>query len=178
MSKYIYTVLVFYCLISCDFFNEEISKKESTFLEIEDVERHYYPIIRGQELHIAFKIKNIGNAPLFITEVQPSCGCIDVDYPIYISEGGSSYITMKYDSGKNLGYVASYIDVFANTDSIFKYTLKFDVNVVTNADYTKDYEEIYHERLDKENNDLLQKWVEGDETQKGYFIDIDKKNKY
>ena len=50
-----------------------------TSMTIKDSVRHYYPIKQGQQLDIMFTITNTGDAPLIISEMQPSCGCIILD---------------------------------------------------------------------------------------------------
>ena len=53
------------------------SRKVSyTELQIKDPVRHYHPILQGQELTIIVPMENIGEVPLTIKDVQPSCGCI------------------------------------------------------------------------------------------------------
>ena len=49
-------------------------KKEvrPTSMTIKDSIRHYYPIKQGQQLELMFTITNTGDAPLIISEIQPS----------------------------------------------------------------------------------------------------------
>ena len=44
--------------------------------------------------------------------------------------------------------------------------LVFDVNVVPHADYTRDYEELYKEEVER--SALVRGLVDGDESEKGY----------
>ena len=55
-----------------------------TSMTIKDSVRHYYPIKQGQQLDIMFTITNTGDAPLIISEMQPSCGCIILDKSSHI----------------------------------------------------------------------------------------------
>ena len=50
--------------------------------------------------------------------------------------------------------------------------LKFDVNVVPHADYTRDYEELYKEYILK--NSTMEELVNGKANEKGYYVDIEK----
>ncbi|PQJ76083.1 hypothetical protein BTO13_01415 [Polaribacter gangjinensis] len=140
-------------------------------MEIEDPERHYYPILRGSELDVAYKFYNRGTEPLIIYEVQASCGCIEVDYPTgSVGQDDFGFITLNYDSAKNIGYVEFYITIIANTEKDIFTTVKFDLNVVTSPHYTQDYEEIYMERRRQK----LAGEVDGDLTKQGYYVDFDK----
>ena len=47
--------------------------------------------------------------------------------------------------------------------------LKFDVNVVPDADYTRDYEQLYKEYNMR--NGILEDFVGGKERDKGYYVD-------
>ena len=158
-------------LSSCEFRKPSIENVKRTKMKIEDPERHYYPILRGSELNIAYKFYNRGVEPLIIYEVQASCGCIQVDYPTgSVGQDDFGFITLDYDSAKNIGYVEFYITIIANTEKDIFTTIKFDLNVVTSPHYTQDYEEIYMERRKQK----LAGEVDGDLTQQGYYVDFDK----
>ena len=130
--KNIYLILLIALIsVSCDLRKPSIDLVERTKMEIENPERHYYPILRGSELSAEFKIYNRGNAPLII------------------------------------GFVEFYITILANTEKDVFTTIKFDLNVVTSAHYTQDYEEIYLERRKAK----LAGEVDGDLTQQGYYTD-------
>ena len=49
---------------------------QPTSITIKDSIRHYYPLIRGDELRMSYDITNIGEEPLVITDIQPSCSAI------------------------------------------------------------------------------------------------------
>ncbi|MCQ2076172.1 MAG: DUF1573 domain-containing protein [Bacteroidaceae bacterium] len=63
-----------------------------------------------------FKFKNVGNAPLIINYVHPSCGCTGAEYPKdAIAPGESGEIVVTYDgSGKMPGNFSKYVQVFSN----------------------------------------------------------------
>jgi hypothetical protein len=103
--------------------------------------------------------------------VQTSCGCAKAEYTERVIEAdGEGTIVIKFDSYKSLGYSQVYVTVRANTEPAF-HTLIFDLNVVPDAHYTKDYEELFKEREEKEGKSNVKELVEGDETQAGYYID-------
>lgn len=158
-------------LSSCNFRKPDIDRVKRTKMEVIDPDRHYYPILRGSELTAAYKFYNRGDEPLIIYDVQASCGCIEIDFPeTSIGKDDFGFIVLDYDSAKNIGYVEFFVTILANTEGDVFTTIKFDLNVVTSAHYTQDYEEIYLRRR-KEN---LGGEVDGDLTQQGYYLDEEK----
>jgi hypothetical protein len=171
MKKVFLFISLISILSSCEFRKPSLENVKRTKMEIEDPERHYYPILRGSELNVAYKFYNRGVEPLIIYEVQASCGCIEVDFPTgSIGQDDFGFITLDYDSAKNIGYVEFYITIIANTEKDIFTTIKFDLNVVTSPHYTQDYEEIYMERR----KEKLAGEVDGDLTQQGYYVDFTK----
>ena len=171
MKKVFLFISLISILSSCEFRKPSLENVKRTKMEIEDPERHYYPILRGSELNVAYKFYNRGAEPLIIYDVQASCGCIEVDFPTgSIGQDDFGFITLDYDSAKNIGYVEYYITIIANTEKDVFTTIKFDLNVVTSPHYTQDYEEIYMERR----KEKLAGEVDGDLTQQGYYVDFTK----
>lgn len=142
-----------------------------TSVEVTDPVRHYFPILQGQTLELMFEVKNAGDNPLVITEIQTSCGCLVADRKshIIVPPERSQFIRLKYDSNKNVGAVEHTIWVYGNILPAGVVKLKFDVNVVPDAGYTRDYEELYREFGLK--NGLVQRMVDGRETDKKYYVD-------
>ena len=97
-----------------------------TTIKITDPIRHYYPVVQGEQFEINISIKNTGENFLKITDIQTSCGCMAVDN----------------DSKKNIGYVKHFIKIYGNIPN-GEAEMIFDYNVVPDALYTPDYEEIY-----------------------------------
>ena len=146
-------------------------KEKKTTMVVADAERHYYPVLRGQELDVLYEIENIGEHPLFISDIHTSCGCILIDESSFkvLPAKGKGFIKVRYNSGKNIGYVKHYITIYANLESDIKYELTFDLNVVPNALYTRDYEELYEEHKKKGLN--TKDLVHGNENNLGYYTD-------
>lgn len=147
-------------------------KVGTTTMAVPDSVRHYYPVVQGEELKMDYYLKNTGAEPFVIDDIQPSCGCISVD-PAgdVIPPGDSLQLRFTFATTKNVGYVRHTIRVFGNARPVGVVCLVFDVNVVPPADYTRDYEELYREQVDKESlgtEDL----VNGQSSQKGYYVDI------
>ena len=130
-----------------------------TTVEVADSIRHYYPVIAGQELNLMYDLTNTGDQPLIIRDIQPSCGCI---------------VTMPESRmvPKNIGYVQHVIRIYGNIEPKGMAKLVFDVNVVPHADYTRDYEELYKEAVER--NELLKGKVDGEVSEQGYYVDIEK----
>lgn len=168
MNKFIlYTLL----LVAFPFYFTGCKKEvRPTTMAIKDSVRHYYPIKQGQQLDIMFTVTNTGDAPLIISEMQPSCGCIILDKSshIIIPEDGIRQFKATYNSIKNVGEVIHRIRIFGNMLPHGKAELKFDVNVVPDADYTRDYEELFQEFNAK--NDIIREIVDGKESELGYYV--------
>ncbi|AXG74404.1 DUF1573 domain-containing protein [Flavobacterium arcticum] len=149
---------------------------ELTTMEIEDPVRHYYPIIQGLEQNIIVKVTNTGDNALMLYKVLPSCGCTIATFTTHaIAPGSEGFIKLKYDSTKNIGHVGIYTTVLANTKE-HSHTIYFDINVVPDALYTKDYEELY--QMKREEEGTTQELVEGETNQRGYIIDSTEVQKY
>jgi hypothetical protein len=129
----------------------KVGENKMTTMKIEDPVRHYTPIMQGTKQIINVKVTNTGNEPLLLKNVLPSCGCTTATFPSHaIAPGNDAEIELHYDSTKNNGYTEIYTTIMANVP-VEANTVFFDINVVPNSHYTKDYEEIYFEN--KGNND-------------------------
>ncbi|MFD2540052.1 DUF1573 domain-containing protein [Sphingobacterium chuzhouense] len=147
---------------------------KKTTVEIKDNKRHYYPILAGQQKDISFNLKNTGEHPLMITDIITSCGCLKVNddkNTFSVPPGKERLLTLSYNSSKNVGYVKHYVTLYGNFVSGEIQEIEFDINVVPNAMYTKDYEELYKEEVDAEGG--FKRFVDGDENNKGYYMDED-----
>ena len=144
-----------------------------TTVEVPDSIRHYYPVIAGQELNLVYDLTNTGDQPLIIRDIQPSCGCI-VTMPESRMVLPEKTIRLKfvYQSAKNIGYVQHVIRIYGNIKPKGMAKLVFDVNVVPHADYTRDYEELYKEAVER--NELIKGKVDGEVNEQGYYVDIEK----
>ncbi len=168
-NRLTYTVLLLGLLTLCG-----CSKRvEPTTVTVDDPVRHYFPILQGQTLDLVFPIKNSGDNPLVITEIQTSCGCLVAERKsrIIVPPERTEYLRLTYDSNKNVGAVAHTVWVYGNIVPEGVVKLKFDVNVVPDAGYTRDYEELYREFAVK--NGVVQRMVDGAESDKGYYVDDD-----
>ena len=143
-----------------------------TTVEIKDPVRHYYPILQGQDLLVMVRISNTGKVPLVIKDIQPSCGCIilENDHEIVVPPGRSIFASMKYDSRKNVGKVEHTVRFWGNILPQGMAEMRFDVNVVPDASYHHDYEEMYDQN---ESMKKLKDFVDGTNGEHGlgYYVD-------
>lgn len=148
-------------------------KDKRTNIEVVDNNRHYYPILRGQEKEIVFRIKNTGKNPFLLNDIFTSCSCLKISKKSSIKSipaGREGFLRLNYTAISNIGYAKYYVTLYGNFDTIDKKEIKFDINIVPNALYTKDYEEIYKEIKDKNN---IKRGVDGKESERGYYMDGD-----
>lgn len=69
----------------------------------------------GEKRNVAFQIRNTGNKPLFIHDVQPSCGCTGVEWSRKpVSPGGTIVIHIVFEPN-SLGHFMKSVDVMCNT---------------------------------------------------------------
>ncbi len=148
-------------------------KLEYTTVELADPVRHYYPILQGQELTIIAKLTNTGEVPLLVEDVQPSCGCMVTDFKgdVMVPPDQSMFVTVRYSSYKNVGKVEHSLRFWGNIKPDGMAELRFDVNVVPDANFHRDYEELYQENLPAASlRDLVT--GTGSETGLGYYTDL------
>jgi Protein of unknown function (DUF1573). len=175
MKKLNFLLIILFCIIGLVSFSSCKKKVNPTTVEIEDQDRHYYPIQQGEDLDLNYGILNTGDNPLVITEIQPSCGCIIIDKknPKIVLPHKKKYIHIKYNSTKNVGYVQHIVRCYGNFFRSGVIELRFDVNVVPDADYTRDYEELYHNYNEKNGNfknGELKGSVDGTSAKRGYYV--------
>lgn len=140
-----------------------------TTMKIEDPYRTYHPVVQGQILKINIKVQNTGDDQLRITNVLPSCGCTTAKFPRVIGAGDFGMIEMEYNSIKNIGQVGFHTTIIANTKEK-SHTFFFETNVVPDAQYTPDYEELYEAQKQSENGSIKE-MVDGSNNQKAYIVD-------
>ena len=153
-------------MVSCE------KKVEPTTVEVVDRIRHYYPVVQGEKVNLDYELTNTGKKPLVIKDIQPSCGCIvEGETEKMILPGKSVKLKFIYNSIKNIGYVQHVVRIFGNIQPKGVLELIFDVNIVPNSDYTRDYEENYARELEKEG---IKNSVDGNTSERGYYVDIEK----
>lgn len=147
-----------------------------TTLYILDPERHYLPLVQGEELRMNYMIYNKGRDPFIIEDIQPATLSIEFakEPPRLIPPGDSAKISMIYHTDRNIGYVEHKIRIFGNVsqynDSSVQgeVDLTFDTHIVRPSLDQSDYEERYWEKKSKN-----EKLVDGERGEQGYYTDED-----
>lgn len=171
-QKISYTLLFILSILSGSVFMSCHQKElKPVDVKIKNPDRHYYPVNQGEILSVTYEIENPSDEPLVIKEIQTSCGCLiprDA-LPIMILPKKTGFIKIGYESIKNSGHVENQIYLYGNfTDSAYR-QLNFDTHVVPPSDYSRDYEELYHEKLNRKS--ALEDFVDGNASEKGYYTD-------
>lgn len=149
-----------------------------TSLLIVDNDRHYFPVLAGQKKELSFVLKNTGSNPLIIKEIITSCGCLAVEDEFgafSVPPGQERTLNLTYNSAKNIGFVKHYISLYGNFDDAPMKEIMFDIHVVPDAMYTKDYEELYNDEIKAEGG--VKTMVDGSNENKGYYLNEDLKIK-
>lgn len=124
------------CLIACD---EKPSNKvtigdftaadSANFTKVQwlDSVVNFGTMQMGEIKTITFRMKNIGNKPLFLTNVKAGCGCTVADFTKgAIAPGSEGVVTGEFDSNKSqTGEVHKNIFVTTNTPNGINQTLVF-----------------------------------------------------
>lgn len=70
---------------------------------------------RGERLEHTFVVKNTGDAPLIIEEVQPQCGCtLATDYASTLEPGQSTSISLTLETGSMTGKKEKFTTIISN----------------------------------------------------------------
>jgi hypothetical protein len=85
-------------------------------ISFEKTEHDFGTIKEGEVVSYSFTFKNTGEAPLIISQVQPSCGCTVPDWskdPIPV--GGEGFVKVEFDSNGKPNVQNKSVTVTANT---------------------------------------------------------------
>jgi hypothetical protein len=98
-----------------------------TTIQWMDTVVNFGTINMGEQIKVAFKFKNTGNQPLFLTNVRAGCGCTVPDYTKgAIAPGAEGMVTGAFDSNKaHAGEVRKSIFATTNTRNKTSHTLIF-----------------------------------------------------
>ncbi len=154
----------------CFLYSCEKQLKPASFILVDPV-RHYYPVIQGEMMSISYELENTSDNPLFIQEVQTTCGCLVPrdELPIVVLPHKIGFIDLTFNTIKNTGYVSHYIYCYGNFQDSTCIEMSFDTNVVPRADYVRDYEQLWHEQTDGMKS--MRDFVDGMPGQKGYYTE-------
>lgn len=155
------------CLVSC-----EKHLKPASVIVVDPI-RHYYPVIQGEMMELSYEIENISDNPLFIQELQTTCGCIvpREELPIVILPHKVGIVHLTFNTIKNTGYVDHFVYCYGNFKDSTCVELEFDTNVVPRADYVHDYEQLWQEQT--KSSKSIREFVDGMPGQKGYYTNAE-----
>jgi hypothetical protein len=71
-------------------------------------------LVPGPRIRFVFPIRNVGTAPLEITRVKPSCGCLTPEYDRQLAPGASGTIAVRFDTSGLHGHFEKHITVETN----------------------------------------------------------------
>ncbi|MEZ6187089.1 MAG: DUF1573 domain-containing protein [Planctomycetota bacterium] len=72
-------------------------------------------VILGQTVELAVGVRNTGDAPLRLKEVEPSCGCTLSEFPREaIAPGGEATLRFVFDSHRRLGPQELTVKIYSN----------------------------------------------------------------
>ena len=163
MKKLLFFLLSLLFFVAC-----EKKLKPATVIIVDPV-RHYYPVVQGEIMRITYAIENVSENPLFIREVQTSCGCLlqRNEMPIVILPHKQGHIDIDFNTIKNTGYAQHFISCYGNFKDSSVVELQFDTNIVPPGNTSPDYEELWQEQ----NGVSIKEAVDGANGEKGYYID-------
>src|SRR5215510_5288171 len=70
---------------------------------------------KGEKISVDFVIRNDGDAPLEITNVQPACGCTVADFDKVIPPQGTGKVHATVDTTNFAGPISKGVTVFTNS---------------------------------------------------------------
>ena len=110
---------------------QQLQKKSPGRIEFSQ-EIHNFGIVKaGEIVSFAFKFKNIGGSSLKLTKVEPTCGCITVNFSKEeVSNNTYSYIEVTFNSAGEWGNVIKTINL--ETSAGEKKMLTIGANVENN----------------------------------------------
>jgi Protein of unknown function (DUF1573) len=110
--------------------SEKMDSSKFTSIQWIDSARDYGKITEGQKLEVLYRFKNVGDKPLIIESVRPSCGCTVADPPKEpIAPGAEGEIKGSFDSNGKNGVQHKTLYVYANTKGSQSHELTFTVDV-------------------------------------------------
>ena len=163
--KFVMFIFTLCCMLACD------KKLKPASVILVDPVRHYYPVIQGEMMDVSYEFENTSDNPLFIQEVQTTCGCLvpKSELPIVVLPHKVGSIRLTFNTIKNTGYVNHFIYCYGNIQDSTCIEMSFDTNVVPRADYIRDYEQLWHEQNDEVKQ--MRDFVDGMPGQKGYYTE-------
>lgn len=97
--------------------DEEVKSMPKTTMEVPNTKFDFRKMKEGEKVRHNWTVKNTGNNPLMISNVQTSCGCTAPSFPKEpILPGSEAIITLEFNSAGKEGLVNKNALIIANTD--------------------------------------------------------------
>lgn len=111
--------------------NTAMDSTKFTSIEwLDSANKNFGKIAEGKKLDVTFRFKNIGDKPLIIQKVQPSCGCTIAEQPNEpVLPGNEGMIKASFNSEGRAGVNHKTLYVYANTKGTQTHELRFEVEV-------------------------------------------------
>jgi hypothetical protein len=97
-------------------------------IDIVEKIKDFGTVAKGEKVHATFEVRNVGKAPLEITQVRPTCGCTVANFDRTIPPGGTGKIAADVDTTGFSGPISKAVLVFSNDPATPQ------VNLVIKAD--------------------------------------------
>lgn len=108
----------------------EVKKMPKTMIEVTENKFDFGKINDGDVVKHTYMVKNIGENPLVISNVQVSCGCTAPSYPKEpIQPGKIGELTLEFNSAGKAGIVNKNALIIANADNA-PYSIGFSAEVL------------------------------------------------
>lgn len=98
--------------------DEEVKNMPKTMIEVQETKFNFGKINDGDVVRHTYMVKNIGENPLVISNIQVSCGCTAPFYPKEpILPGKIGEVTLEFNSAGKVGMVDKNALIIANADN-------------------------------------------------------------
>jgi hypothetical protein len=97
-------------------------------IDIVEKIKDFGTVAKGEKIHATFEVRNIGKAPLEISQVRPTCGCTVANFDRTIPPGGTGKVAAEVDTTGFSGPISKAVLVFSNDPATPQ------VNLVIKAD--------------------------------------------
>ena len=109
----------------------QIDTANYTVIQWIDSIKNFGTVVKGEKVKVDFRFKNVGDKPLYLSAVRPSCGCTVADYTkgaILPNQEGA--IKAEFDSNHGFpGHIHKSINVTSNSKIKPIYNVVFEGEV-------------------------------------------------
>lgn len=98
--------------------DEKMKAMPKTMIEVAEPQFNFGHMKEGDKVSHTYLVKNIGQNPLFISNIQVSCGCTAPSFPKEpILPGQQGEVTLEFNSAGKAGSVQKNALIIANADN-------------------------------------------------------------